>query len=64
METVPKLSFEGRMKSAAELLRNELASRVASHIKAGGSLDEAKAMTDQPVWRFLGDIIGDLDLTP
>jgi len=60
METVPKLTPEGVMKEAAILLRNRLSARVAEMVTQG-DVSAAKALVDQPVWRFLGEIIGDLE---
>jgi len=48
------------MTAAAILLRNRLSARVAE-IVTQGDMSAAKALVDQPVWRFLGEIIGDLE---
>ncbi len=64
METVPRRNGNERMKDAATLLRDHLARQVADCIRDTGDVEKAKAMTDQPAWRFLGQIIGDVDPTP
>jgi hypothetical protein len=64
METVPKQTGGEKLVDAATLLRNHLAQRVAETLRGGVDLEKAKAMTDQPAWQFLGEIIGDVDPTP
>ncbi len=61
METVPKREPDEKAKEAATLLRNILSHRVAAIVKSGGDLEKARAMTNQPVWQFLGEIIGDIE---
>ena len=60
MVTVPKIASDSDMTAAAILLRNRLSARVAE-IVTQGDMSAAKALVDQPVWRFLGEIIGDLE---
>jgi hypothetical protein len=58
METVPRRDADAMLIEAAKMVRVHVASVAAEHA-THGRFGEAKAVTEEPIWKALKTIIGD-----